>query len=345
MASCSTPTAARALLSHPQAPVCQPIAKCATGRCHRRLGSLVTISQQAEAGTMSAEVAALQEIWSQWRIPSQERKAVHRTDEWKTLSCRVVGTLGVLAPPSWRDQRTPGAHLVVLRCNSPQPQSVPDPGWQMKLPARCHICGSPSTPVHPTKADSGYCHGSVGGHLSPAAVALPHALPRQPCGHRHGRVIKWLRRRPIMIEGSDELSLRALSTTVACDMLGITELNAGIGGLRRSVELLERIPGVHAASEEDPACSKRRGPPQSGSRKSSPCGPSTLSNSFSPHLSLQCGWLEEPHRCIRSLTAARPAVPRARRTNSFIIWDGSQVWFAQQHRTRKLQSWPTATYS
>ena len=55
------------------------------------------------------------------------------------------------------------------------------------------------------------------------------------------------------LEGSDELSLRALSTAVACDQQGIIELNAGIGGLRRAVELLERVPGVHAASEDDPA--------------------------------------------------------------------------------------------
>ena len=55
------------------------------------------------------------------------------------------------------------------------------------------------------------------------------------------------------LEGSDELSLRALSTAVACDQQGIIELNAGIGALRRAVELLERVPGVHAASEDDPA--------------------------------------------------------------------------------------------
>ena len=62
------------------------------------LAGLSAAHQQAVEGTMSPEVAALQEIWSQWGIPSQEKKAVHRTDERETKGCRVAGTLGVLAP-------------------------------------------------------------------------------------------------------------------------------------------------------------------------------------------------------------------------------------------------------
>ena len=35
----------------------------------------------------------------------------------------------------------------------------------------------------------------------------------------------------LTLRGSDELSLRALSTATACDQLGIIELGAGISGL------------------------------------------------------------------------------------------------------------------
>ena len=110
-----------------------------------RLGSLVTVYQDqmtpaalaavhplAVVGTMPPKMAALQETWNQWGIPSQTKKAFHRTDDWETFSCRVAGTLGVLAPPR--------AHWMVLRCNSAQPQRVSDSNWQMvailSVPAR-----------------------------------------------------------------------------------------------------------------------------------------------------------------------------------------------------------------
>ena len=41
---------------------------------------------------------------------------------------------------------------------------------------------------------------------------------------------------------------------VRSSTLTLIELNAGIGGLQRAVELLERVPGVYPASEDDPAC-------------------------------------------------------------------------------------------
>ena len=114
---------------------------------------------------------------------------------------------GCVGAPAWRDQRTPGAHGVVLRCNFPQPQRVSDSGWQMvavlSVPARrfLHVRAfvvRHSPQCTPTTADSGNVVGSVGGLLSPAAVALPHALPRQRVGHRLGRVGVWLWRRPLL---------------------------------------------------------------------------------------------------------------------------------------------------
>ena len=73
---------------------------------------------------MSPEVAALQEIWSQWRIPSQEKKAFHRTDEWAALK----------SFRSW---------LAGSRDAS---------SFDEKLPAHSHIYGQPSTPVHTHKS-------------------------------------------------------------------------------------------------------------------------------------------------------------------------------------------------
>ena len=52
------------------------------------------------------------------------------------------------------------------------------------------------------------------------------------------------------LEGSIRVSQRELSTAVAWEQLGITELHDGIGGLQRSVKLLERVPGVTAAGND-----------------------------------------------------------------------------------------------
>ena len=108
--------------------------------------------------------------------------------------------------------------------------------------------------------------------------------------------------------GLDELSLRALSSAVACHQLGIIDLNADIGGFQRAVELLERRPAVYAASEDDPECLKWRGPPQSGSR-TSPFGPITLPSPFNPHLTSWSGGLGEPYLYVRGLAEALSLPP------------------------------------
>ena len=87
----------------------------------------------------------------------------------------------------------------------------------------------------------------------------------------------------LTLESSDKLTV-TWSTAVACDQMGIIELNACMNGLRRSVELLERIFGTSTASEDDPASCRvleKRGPLQSGSHRSPPFGP------LSPHLTSQ----------------------------------------------------------
>ena len=127
----------------------------------------------------------------------------------------------------------------------------------------------------------------------------------------------------LTLEGSDEQSLRALSTAVACDQLGMIELNVGIGYLRRSVELLERVPGVNAASAHDTACCRLLETawptslqlPQVAAVRSTHIAQLVQ---FASHVTV---W--QPCRCIRDLTEAHSAVPRARKTNSFIILDGS----------------------
>ena len=222
------------------------------------LAELSAIHQQVVEETRSPEVAALQEIWSQW----SKKKAVHRTGEWETLGCRVARTLGVMASPPWRHQRPPGAHWVVLRCNSTQPQRVPDPGWQMvavlSVPTRSFLRVLTFVVRHlpqctPTKTDSGNCYGPVGGHLSPAALALQHALWSSPPTHL----------KEALASSSPPRSRLPALTNYRCGRYQqplpvtswfITELNAGIGGLRRPAELLDRVPGVYAASDGDPSC-------------------------------------------------------------------------------------------
>ena len=217
------------------------------------LAELSAVHQQAVEGTRSPEVAALEEVWSEWRIPSQEKKAVYRTDEWETLGCRVAGTLGVLARSSWRHQRTPWAHWVVLRCNSPQPQRVPDPGWQMvavlSVPARSFLRFLTLVVRHlpqctPTEAASGNCNGSVRYRVSPLVI------PTDASESGFGVVVPPRSR----LQGVTNCHCGRYQQPLPGDQPGIIELNAGIGGLRRSVELLERVPDVYAASENDPAC-------------------------------------------------------------------------------------------
>ena len=49
-------------------------------------------------------------------------------------------------------------------------------------------------------------------------------------------------------------------------------------------------------------------------------------------------------KILSVLWQALSAAPLARRTSSFITWNGSKACSAQQHRTRKLRQWPTATH-
>ena len=203
---------------------------------------------------MTPEVAALQEIWSQWGIPSQEKKAVHRTDEWDTLGCRVAGTLGVSALPRGVISELLG--LTGWFCDPAVSKSFRS--WRAdgrdasnsgeKLPAHSCICGPPSSPPVQQKPTLeivmdllvAICV-SCRSHASTCATAS--ALSSSP-----------RTRQKVASASSDPprsrlqaVTLRALSTAAACDQLGIIEPKAGIGGLWRSVELLERVPGVYEA--------------------------------------------------------------------------------------------------
>ena len=220
-----------------------------TSACRLYLGLLwdsefPAAHQQTVEGTVSPGVAALQESWRQWNIPSQEKKTLQRTDEWETSGCRVTGTLGALAPPRGVISELLG--VTVWFCDA-IPRSLKrssDSGWQMvtTLPI--------STKSFPRILTV------VARHLPSArpttlrnVVDLLMAMCLLPL-LRFGVV----RTSTLTLEGRNGLSLRALSTADAADQLRIIELNAGIGGLRRSVELLERVPDVCAASDDDPAC-------------------------------------------------------------------------------------------
>ena len=123
------------------------------------LDELSGVHQQAVEGTRSPEVAALQEICSRRGVPSQEKKAVYRTDEWRTLGCRVAGTLGVLAPlrgvisellelTGWFCDATPRSfkefHILA------DGRGAFSSGE--KLPALSRICCPPSTRMHAHKS-------------------------------------------------------------------------------------------------------------------------------------------------------------------------------------------------
>ena len=146
----------------------------------------------------------------------------------------------------------------------------------------------------------------------------------------------------LTLEGSDELSLRALSTAAACDQLGIIELNAGIGVLRRAVELLERVPGVYAASKDDPACCPSA---RNGVAHQAPAG---RRRAVQPHCPTRSICISRHNMADWSAFAARPKLIRPtpgrrdRGLSPFLA--ESQAWSAQQHHTQRLQLWPTVTH-
>ena len=156
---------------------------------------------------------------------------------------------------------------MVLRCKPPQPQRVSDPGWQMvamlSIPTRSFLRTLTFVVRHLPSARPQKPTLEIVMDLLLVAICLlpflrfhmryrvsPLVIATDASESGFGVV----RSSTHTLEGSDELSWRALSTATACDQLGIIELNAGIGGLQRSVELLERVPGVYAASEDVPAC-------------------------------------------------------------------------------------------
>ena len=270
-----------ALHSLPQGLACQPTFQfAATGRCHARpRASWVRLSPSTwmECRLPSSLQFTSKPWWApcrpRWplcrrfgvRIPSQAKEAFHRTDEWETLGCRVAGALGVLAPPRGVISELLG--LAGWFCDA-NPRSVKEfqilaGRWsrcfQFRREASCafahlwsaiHTSARPQQPTLVIVLDLLMaicvlpllrCHMRY--RVSPSAIATDAS--------ESGFGV--VRSSTPTLEGSDELSLRALSTAVACDQPGIIELNAGIGGFRRAVELLERVPGVHAASEDDPA--------------------------------------------------------------------------------------------
>ena len=97
-------------------------------------------------------------------------------------------------------------------------------------------------------------------------------------------------------------------------------------------QVCARLPEMIRLATE---CLKRRGPPQSGSRRSPPFGPITSPSSFNPRLSL-ADWENHTFPFAAQPKLFQPP-PLAERTRSFITLDGSQAWSAQQHHTRKLR--------
>ena len=149
-----------------------------------------------------------------------KKKAVQRTSEWETLGCRVAGTLGVMAPSPWRHQRPPRAHWVVLRCNSTQPQRVSD-----RREASCafsHLWSAIYPNARPQKPTL-----EIVMDLLVVICLLP--LLRFNMRHRVSPLIiatdtsescfGVVRSSTLTLAGSDELSLRPLSTATACDQL------------------------------------------------------------------------------------------------------------------------------
>ena len=160
-----------------------------------------------------------------------KKKAVHRTSEWETLGCRVAGTLGVMARPPWRHQRPPG--LTGWFCDATlrsfKEFQILAGRWsrcfQFRREAPCafsHLWSAIYPNARPQKPTL-----EIVLDLLVVICLLP--LLRFNVRHRVSPLIiatntsesgfGVVRSSTLTLAGSDELSLRALSTATACDQL------------------------------------------------------------------------------------------------------------------------------
>ena len=247
MASCSTRIAVYALLSLPQAPVCQPTVKYpATGRCRRRL--------------LTSCVRLSPSTWMECRWLNSLQFTNKPWKDHVARGGRSAGNLESIGHPIARKEGCPPHR----RMGSLKEFQILAGRWsrcfQFRREASCafsHLWSAIYTSARPQKPTL-----EIAMDLSVGICLLPllrfhmryRVSPQVIATDASETGFGVVGSSTLTLEGSDELSLPALSTAAACDQLGIIELNAGTGGLRRAVELLERVPGVYAASEDDPAC-------------------------------------------------------------------------------------------